>query len=400
MAAATVVLLDPCKKCSFDEGSPRSSRFAAPMNSELATSTEVVTHEVVMFNPSARRLHSMAHSISLLGVSLAAIGLCSQASAASLDAFAGVIGGAGLGTVPGGCSNAPPPALSFFSFTGTAWPVEGIAACGYSGGLDQASAASGPLSLSKSLPPVSLGSSPGSGTFDGSAQAVANYGRLGTNAHAFIGAGRPGGNTQFQSIAAASFSDTLTASSPLVAAASAGFVSYQFSVDGSLTALGAPEAFYFGETYMALDLQHQGGPTYQVLNATVRRGGIGTLSNRPLPAGWATSEGSLIGGSTVFARDFPMVWGQAWDVQVGLVAWAYGTADSNFLSTARLTGLTLYDANHNLVSAFNLSAASGTDYVSAVPEPQTWLLLLLGLTVAGRRAANSAAAAPRSGGST
>ena len=335
-----------------------------------------------MFKPSRR----LAKLMAFWGICWLAMCACPLASAASLDAYAGVIGGSGIGTVPGGCSNAPPPALSFFSFTGGPWPVEGIAACGYSGSLDQVTAATGPLGLTKSLPPVSLGPAPGSGTFEGSAQSVVDYGRLGATAHAFIGAGRPSGNTLFQSIAAARFSDTLTATSPLVAAASAGFVSYQFSVDGSLSALGAPEAFYFGETYMVLDLQHQGGPTYQVLNATVRRGGIGTISNRPPPAGWTTSQGSLSGGSTFFARDFPMVWGQPWDLKVGLVAWAYGTADSNFLSTARLTGVLLYDANRNLVSQFSLSAASGTDYVTAVPEPQTWALWLLGLAGLGVRA--------------
>jgi len=358
-------------------------RSLSARESKLATPTVVVTKEVFMFDSSMR----LVHSIALLGISLAALSPFASASAASLDVYAGVIGGSGISSVPGGCSNAPPPALSFFSFTGVAWPVEGIAACGYSGGLDQVTAATGPLGLGKSLAPVSLGAAPGTGTFDGTAQSIADYGRLGATAHAFIGTGRPGGNSMFQSIAAAKFSDTLTATSPVVAAASAGFVSYQFSVDGSLTSLGAPEPFYFGETYMVLDLQHQGGPTYQVLNATVRRGGIGTISNRPLPAGWTTSQGSLTGGSTFFARDFPIVWGQAWDVKVGLVAWAYGTADSNFLSTAKLTGLTLYDANHNLVSNFSLSAASGTDYISAVPEPQTWALWLLGLALIGGRAA-------------
>ncbi len=356
-----------------------ASCSAGPVRSGPANTTEALVHRVLSGRASGRPLLA----ITLVAIALTASSLCPPVSAASLDAYAGVIGGSGIGTVPGGCSNAPPPALNFFSFTGTAWPVEGIAACGYSGSLDQVTAATGPLGISKSLQPVSLGSSPGSGTFEGTAQSVANYGRLGATAHAFIGSGRPGGNTQFQSIAAARFSDTLTASSPLVAAASAGFVSYQFSVDGRLTALGAPEAFYFGETYMALDLQHQGGPTYEVLNAHVRRGGIGTLSNRPPPAGWSTSEGSLIGGSTVFARDFPIVWGQPWDLKLGLVAWAYGTADSDFLSTARLTGLTLYDANHTLVSDFNLSAASGTLYASAVPEVPMGLLWLFGLAGVG-----------------
>ena len=343
-----------------------------------------------MFTPSPRVILAMT----VTGLSLAAIGLSQQASAASLDAFAGVIGGSGIGTVPGGCSNAPPPALSFFSFTGGAWPVEGIGICGYSGSLDQVSATTGPLGLSKSLAPVSLGPQTGSGTFDGTAQSVVDYGRLGATAHAFIGTGRPGGNSRFESIAAASFSDTLTASSPFVAAASAGFVSYQFSLDGSLTALGAPEAAFFGETYMALDLQHRGGPTFQIANATVRRGGIGTISNRPPPTGWVTSQGSLAGGSTFSSLDFAMVWGQAWDVKVGLVAFAYGTADSDFLSTAKLTGITLYDANHKLVSDFTLSAASGTNYVSAVPEPQAWLLWLTGLVLVGWRGARLTRQAP------
>lgn len=310
---------------------------------------------------------------------LAACALSPATAAPSLTAYAGSVGGSGIGTVPGGCGNAPSPVFSFFSFNFNL-PIEGIGPCGYSGAVIQSTATTGPVGSSYTLPPVSLGPLTGSGSFDGSAQSIANYTGLGATAHANIGTGRPGGNSMFQSIGAATFQDTLTATSPLVANLSAGFVRYHFSVDGSLQSLGVPEPGYFGDTYMVLDMQHQNGLVYQVLNATVRRGGIGTISNRPLPAGWVTSTGSLSGASTFFSFDFPINWGQAWDLKVGLLAWAYGSADSNFLSTARLSGVSLFDANRQPVNTFSLSAASGTDYLATpVPEPKTWALWLMGL---------------------
>lgn len=78
---------------------------------------------------------------------------------------------------------------------------------------------------------------------------------------------------------------------------------------------------------MVLDVQHGSGPVYEVMNASLVRGGLGEISNRPIPAGWVTSTGSLSGGST-FLFDMPIVWGQPWDVTVGLLAWSDGTADT------------------------------------------------------------------------
>jgi len=308
-----------------------------------------------------------------------ACALAPATAAPSLTAYAGSVGGSGIGTVPGGCGSSPSPIFSFFNFNFNL-PPEGIGPCGYSGDVIQSTATTGPVALSYTLPPVSLGPQPGVGTFTGSGQSVANYPGLGASAHAFIGTGRPSNNTMFQSVGAATFSDSLTVTSPLVANLSAGFVRYQFSVDGSLQALGVPEAFFFGETYVTLDMQHQGGPVFQVLNATVRRGGIGTISNGPPPAGWVTSTGSLSGGSNFLSLEFPINWGQAWDFKLGLMAFAYGTADTNFLSTARLTGLLAFDANRQPITDFSLNAASGTDYLAApIPEPTTWAMCLMGL---------------------
>lgn len=313
-------------------------------------------------------------------------------AAAALDTWVGVVGGAGNGSIPLGCTTFGSPAsLAFFTFNGFAVPQGGIAACGYSGTVTQTTAASGPLTRNGSLAPVILGNPGFSGFYDGTATAVADYGRLGAVAHANIAGGVPGSSLAlFNSVGAARFSDTLTATSPLVANSTAGSVRYRFSVDGLSTSLGAPGAYLFGDTYVVLDVQQNAGPVYEVLNAHVGRGTTGTISNSPPPAGWSTSTGSLGGSSTFFSLDLPMTWGTAWDVKVGLMAWAYGTADANFLSTARLTGLTLFDANHTAVNTFSLTAASGTDYVGAVPEPGSVVLMLAGLGALGWRARRSA----------
>ena len=330
-------------------------------------------------NPAPCGVNALGRVVACGAALAGLLAAATPARAQSLDAWAGAFGGAGVNGFPFGCNRGPTPELTFFSFNPQT-PTPSLAACGISGSLKQATGSTGPLVLADSLAPVSLGAAAGSGTFDGSAQAGASYGRLGAAAHAHIGAGRPqSSGAVYDSVAASRFSDRLTAASPSVVNASAGFVRYQFSVDGSVSALGAPEAFFFGETYMVLDVQQQGGSIREVMNAHVRRGDLGVISGNPAPAGWVTSSGSLSGASTFFSADLPMSWGLPWDVRVGLLAWAYGTADSNFLSSARLTGLALFDTNHNPVSNFSLVSVSGTDYINAVPEPTSNGLLLAGL---------------------
>jgi hypothetical protein len=318
-----------------------------------------------------------------LSVTAALLAAAAATPAASLDAWAGVVAGGGNGSIPLGCTTFGPPATLYdnFTFAGLAVPLGGIAACGYSGDLSQVSAAGGPLTETRSLGPTLLGNPGYSGSFTGSASAVADFGRLGAAAHAAISGGIPGSQVAlFESVGAARFTDTLTASSPLVAVKSAGFVRYKFSLDGKSTSLGPPGAYLFGDTYVVLDVQQQNGPVYEIINAHVGRGGLGVMSGNPPPAGWTTSQGSLSGAGTFYSLDLPMNWGQAWDVKVGLLAWAYGTADADFLSTARLTGVELFDANHVAVTQFSLVSASGHDYLNPVPEPETGVLMLAGLS--------------------
>lgn len=68
-----------------------------------------------------------------------------------------------------------------------------------------------------------------------------------------------------------------------------------------------------------------------------------------------------------------MTVGAPWQLRVGLLGWANGTADASFSS---LIGIQLFDSQQQPVQQFSLTSDSGTQYV---PEPATALLLLIGL---------------------
>jgi len=306
-------------------------------------------------------------------------------AAPGLETVVGGVAGLGNGSIALGCTTfGPAPELSFYSFNGGGTPLGGIGTCGYVGGYTTQTAVVAPLIRGSSLAPVLIGSSRNGSLFTGTAEARSSYGALGAAAHGLMSVVPDEGPLALhQMTGAARFADTLTATSALVGAGTAGTVRYRFAVDGSLSALGAPVAYFAGSTYVVLDVKHGAGPTQQLLNATVTRGSVGTISGNPPPAGWVTGIGSLSGGSTFSSREYAITWGQPWDLQVGLLAWANGSADNSFLGTARLVGFDLFDALHVPVASFGISAASGTDYTNAVPEPQTWAMLLAGLVWVG-----------------
>ena len=326
----------------------------------------------------------------------AASALTAVEAAPGLQTVAGGVAGLGNGSIALGCTTfGPAPELSFYSFNGGGVPLGGIGTCGYVGGYTTQSAVAAPLISGSSLGPVLIAPPANGSQFTGTAEALSSYGVLGAAAHGNMSVVPDQASLALHQMAgAARFADTLTASSALVGAGAAGSVRYRFEVDGSPGAPGAQAPFFFGETHLVLDLKHGAGATEQLLNATVRRGSVGTISGNPPPAGWVTGTGSLSGGSTFLSRDYAITWGQPWDLEVGLLAWAYGSADSSFLSTARLVGFDLFDALHAPVATFSISAASGTDYINAVPEPQTWAMLLAGLVWVHRAARTRAAAKP------
>ena len=79
--------------------------------------------------------------------------------------------------------------------------------------------------------------------------------------------------------------------------------------------------------------------------------------------------------------------GTTWQLKVGLLALAYGTADANFLSTAKITGVELlFDAAHAPGTVFSFVSQSGFNYAdpgapasTVVPEPRSLAWCCLGL---------------------
>jgi PEP-CTERM motif len=102
-------------------------------------------------------------------------------------------------------------------------------------------------------------------------------------------------------------------------------------------------------------------------------------------------NGYTVAGSTGFAMNIPMVFGTAIDVSFQMWVATLPRANVGLLtaSSARLTGIRVFDAAGNLIDNFSITAGSGTLYgpgdVIAVPEPGSWLLTLAGLLVVGWR---------------
>jgi PEP-CTERM motif len=325
--------------------------------------------------------------VALLAVALAISGTVVHAQP-SLTAFAGVVAGPGGGSGPGcGGSYGMPPGLEFFPPSFPFVNAGGVGPCGYSGGYSSNVGTAGPITNSRSVSAIPLDLIPSPVRYAGTANATATYGSLGASATASTtGDVTSNPSALFSSMSAAMFTDRLTATSPLIAQFSNGFVRYQFSINGSLSVPGVPAAYFFGETYVSFAVQQDAQPIYEVMNATVRRGGLPTITNREPPVGWTSGIGSLTGGS-VFSILLPMSWGTQWQLQAGLLSFAYGSAETNFIGTAKLTGVQLYDANQREVTDFTLTSQSGTDYRNigqtpppntTVPEPSSAALLLFG----------------------
>lgn len=315
-----------------------------------------------------------------------------SAHAGTLSAFSGVVGGAGSGSIPAGCTTyGPPTDLAFFGGAAAGLQVlGGNAACGYSGGWTNLTftGTTAPLLNSASLAPTVLGSPGYAESFDGTAASRASYGSLSAVAHGQY-SGSPvsftPGTTIAASVGAATFSDTLTASVSNVYTdlSSNGSVRYRFAIDGSMTTPPPHYSFYGGAALTAFDIQQNGGPIYSLLFAETSTDSVGGFSATPGGrAGWTIGPGSVAGGSVVASQMFSINLLSSWSFTAGLIVNAYGNADDNFYSTARLVGIDLFDANGNAITDFSLSSSSGTSYfapAAPVPEPGTLPLLVSGM---------------------
>jgi hypothetical protein len=280
-------------------------------------------------------------------------------------------------------------ALSFFINVSVGVPTDGLAPCGIAGGYRTTTAALGPISDTTSIN-TSFNTLPVN-TFVGSASANAQSGTVGAEAHGtFTGPGNGlivKGTTSY-----GLFNESLTASSPLVAASGPGTIRLTFTVDGSLSIVGP------GTADVEFNYSLNTGPSLILMRAQANSAvsvpfaiaGTGA----PL-TGFTAVPGSFAGSGSIDTFDLPFVWGNAFDLKFGVLASALpatgATTDINFASTATLTGIQLF-SNGQPVTNFTLASGSGTPYdangVHPVPEPSTSALALVGfaaIAAAGNR---------------
>ncbi|MBI3348494.1 MAG: PEP-CTERM sorting domain-containing protein [Burkholderiales bacterium] len=314
-------------------------------------------------------------------------------AAPRLDVYTLTVGGNsqfGANGNPFGCSTfAPDGAAAMFSRTfELALPTDG-AICGVGGVVRSASAAGGTVQVAAPLA-VAWGGSADPRTFSGNAQARAGYGNLGVRAvGSYTGASDNG--TVAGAQAGARQVDALTFNG----GSGNGIYRQTFTVDGSIFNVGRAESeIEFGYS-VGTD------PTRMAFRITLQQGGIVALyangAFQPMLPGMAVTgdlaSGFAVAGTTTFAFDIPIVFGVAQDI--GLSLWAATLPRSNlgllttsgsdvsFFSSARLTGIQVFDSGGQAVDGFTITAGSGTRYgpggVIAVPEPSAALLLSAGL---------------------
>lgn len=293
-----------------------------------------------------------------------------------VEAFAGVVGGTptnGVG-VPGVCSTygAPPPIASLFPGVSMSVPVGGIGYCGYGGALTDNVGAVGPLSAAQTLAPVLLGNPGYAGTYDGAAEASADFKIL--RAHASGTVTAPGGGSPValaNSSAAAIFDDMLTVTSNRVTSPSPGFVRYTFAFEGTLSAPGALEPYMPGTGAAVIEFEHNGA-NYALASAQVTRGSNGYFQALDgTTGGVVTGPGTVTVSGTFTSKltgefgqifDQAITIGQPFRLKAGLMATMLGTGDVDFKSTARLVKVEFFDKDHAPITDATITSASGTFY--------------------------------------
>lgn len=327
----------------------------------------------------------------------ALVSLCAAsapASAAELQAYAGAVGGIASGSGSVFACATSGPTIGNGWFAGVAIPTEGFAACNLGGGIQDKTAATGPLTAYQNVSaPV------GGGSFVGEASARADYGRLGVAASGTM-TGLSTSSTYRQTAGFARFQDTMTLSNPGVATGTAGSVDFAFLIDGVLKSL--PNAPYSQQGDIALGIRVGSGvgnvgrgPWYSFL-ATVGDNGLPYVrgGSTGLPGAFVLGPGSLQGSAEVLSTaNFDIRWGEAFEVEVALLTsvspcCSGASLSSDFMSTALLTGISAR-AGGVAITDFSVLSASGTAYgpggLLAVPEPATVALWSAGLLLLGLR---------------
>lgn len=314
------------------------------------------------------------------------IAVMGPASAANLRAYAGVVAGNAQGTGSIFACATSGPTIGNGWFAGLSLPTEGFTACNLNGGIDDQQGPSGPLTASQSA--TGPMATPGS-TYTGSAQARANHWSLGVAANG-AATGGTSSSTYHQSAAFASFTDTLTYQQPGIATGTAGWTNFAFLVEGIMNSSSTPP--YTQQADVLLAIRVNGKFIWSSFQATlinedlpyVRGGSAG------LPGSFVSGPGSLSGSALVNSTaNFEIQWGVPFTVEVALLSSVYpccygSSSSTDFANTAVLKGIDAYGPGGK-VSDFTVITESGAvigpSGLAAVPEPESWALVLGGLGI-------------------
>jgi hypothetical protein len=318
--------------------------------------------------------------------------ICVVAEAAPLlSATAGVM--SGYSNLTNNCNTyGPSSQISGFTSKLGGVPLGGITNCGFTGSYITSTGTTGPVSQTNSVGPTLLGLPGFTGSYSGTSAAQATYGTLGVRVDGAITGGTPGSpSSLFEATGAATFADRLTVRSDAIANGTTGTIRYLLGLSGTETTPKVLVSNGFGETYALVELTHDTQQPRQVVNVSDRPGSLGLVSNQTPPSGWTTVPGSISGGSVFQTPAYSFTWGSAFDVKLGLLAWQSGTSTTDFSAGLKLNGFEFFNNAGQRVSAFSVTADSGTDYINGtsttppnnVPTPNSVSLLLIGAIAFG-----------------
>lgn len=303
-----------------------------------------------------------------------------MASAAGVSSHAMTVSGEAHNAAGGfSCATSRPQAkeAAFFN-QGIGLPTEGYAFCGLAGGIDNH--ASSTAALSSEATTLALNG----GTSTVSAASIASFTKLGVKSDgAFTGVTD---SLSYTTAEASAYSSDVI---PLPGFG-AGSIQLGFSIDGNANSVGN------SQTFVLLNYELAGGPSIGAFHAFTSYG----TADVTFPAaggmvpGFTTSGASLTGSTVAPTFLTPVTLGTGIELDLGLYASSYpgaavGIANNDFSETARLTSILLLDASNNPIT-FSVTGASGTIYdnngahaPSAVPEPASWSLMIVGFALIG-----------------
>ncbi len=321
-------------------------------------------------------------------IGLACSGTGANATPVSTSAHAMIVSGnAQGGSGPFGCATSGPQAgVSHFFGTGVGLPLEGYASCNLAGGINDTSTLVGPSTAHEALTnPFS------NGIHTQTADATADFSTLKASSDGLYTGDAIGGFAYHAGEADAMSTDSLRA------APGGRFIQMGFTIDGSASVVGN------AQVQTLLNYQINSGPVFTLFVGNIQGTSppfviSGTNAGGSL-AGFTITPHGYSGLGTVFTFLEEITPDVPFDLTLGLYTASYptpfgGGGNNDFLETATLTSISVFDAAMNPLDA-TLTSASGRIYNATgvhspdigggggVPETPTWIMLLLSLGMVG-----------------